>query len=567
MLMPRSTSLSGGWTRRRSRIVRMNCGAMSVPRYRDAYRATRRGIGGCERPFMPKPASKSTPISTFMSTPVGTGTSGMSKSCAVGVGIALVPHRTTRTGTRAAARARDRGRGVVGLVRAVDVGTHRGLTRPGRCLRLHAHVGRRRRRGGRHRHVDVARRRRHLDTRGASSPSIETDTSTDDAVAPSAVVASFVEAVRVCTPVSTSDVDSELVSESRRGGAGPLEVSADSAGAATATVAPTSTSALTLPMARRKGRAPLSRLRHECSARIPAMSNVYSIADTYVERFAALDPISATGAGIPGHEHELTDYSPAGAAARAELAARTIQELEAAPIESDGDRIAVGGDAGATPERRRPVRAGERLRDLRVIGSPVGSIRACFDLMAYDTPDDWDIVRRRMLAVPGALAELRPHRSARAWRAASWRPVARRSRAPSRRERGAATRRSSATSRTGMAEDERTRGGGRSRDRRVRRARACSFATSTRRSPMPAIPSVASATRSGSRGVQRDRARLRRDLRVGMGGALPHRGRDAEGRRAHPSRRTDRARSSSTSIAIRRDRSTASTSSGNGTRI
>ena len=46
---------------------------------------------------------------------------------------------------------------------------------------------------------------------------------------------------------------------------------------------------------------------------------------------------------------------------------------------------------------------GERLRDLRVIGSPVGSIRACFDLMAYDTPDDRDIVRRRMLAVPGAL--------------------------------------------------------------------------------------------------------------------------------------------------------------------
>ena len=104
---------------------------------------------------------------------------------------------------------------------------------------------------------------------GASSPSIETDTSTDDAVS-SPVVASFVEAVRVCTPVSTSDVDSEFVSESGRGG-GSLEF-ADSAGAATATVAPTSTSALTLPMARRTDRALLTRLRHECSARILAMS-------------------------------------------------------------------------------------------------------------------------------------------------------------------------------------------------------------------------------------------------------------------------------------------------------
>jgi hypothetical protein len=26
--MPRSTSLSGGWTRRKSRIVMMNCGAI-----------------------------------------------------------------------------------------------------------------------------------------------------------------------------------------------------------------------------------------------------------------------------------------------------------------------------------------------------------------------------------------------------------------------------------------------------------------------------------------------------------------------------------------------------------
>ena len=42
------------------------------------------------------------------------------------------------------------------------------------------------------------------------------------------------------------------------------------------------------------------------------MSEVYEIADQYVLAYAALDPIAATDAGIAGHDHELTDYSPDG---------------------------------------------------------------------------------------------------------------------------------------------------------------------------------------------------------------------------------------------------------------
>ena len=32
-------------------------------------------------------------------------------------------------------------------------------------------------------------------------------------------------------------------------------------------------------------------------------SPVYEVADAYVERFAALDPLSETGEGITGHDH------------------------------------------------------------------------------------------------------------------------------------------------------------------------------------------------------------------------------------------------------------------------
>ena len=61
------------------------------------------------------------------------------------------------------------------------------------------------------------------------------------------------------------------------------------------------------------------------------MSKVYEIADEYVLAYAALDPIAATDAGIAGHEHELTDYSPAGAEARDRLDRETLAALQRAP--------------------------------------------------------------------------------------------------------------------------------------------------------------------------------------------------------------------------------------------
>lgn len=137
------------------------------------------------------------------------------------------------------------------------------------------------------------------------------------------------------------------------------------------------------------------------------MSRVYEIADRYVEGVAALDPIGATGMGVPGHEHQLTDFSPDGIEARAELAHTTLADLAHAPQENDHDRIA----AAVMDERLRTsldlYEAGERLRDIRVIGSPVQSIRQCFDLMSYESDADWETVASRMEAVPSALDGLK----------------------------------------------------------------------------------------------------------------------------------------------------------------
>ncbi len=136
------------------------------------------------------------------------------------------------------------------------------------------------------------------------------------------------------------------------------------------------------------------------------MSQVYEIADQYVLAYAALDPIAATDAGIAGHEQELTDFSPAGAEARAQLDRDTLASLARAPRDSDRDRIA----ADVMTERLQLAGelhdAAEELRPLRIIGSPVQEIRACFDLMAYDSEQDWENVAQRLARVPDAIASL-----------------------------------------------------------------------------------------------------------------------------------------------------------------
>ena len=114
------------------------------------------------------------------------------------------------------------------------------------------------------------------------------------------------------------------------------------------------------------------------------MSEVYEIADRYVLAYAALDPIAATDAGIAGHDHELTDYSPDAGAARdrldrdtlAALAARAAEPTTAtaSPPSVMTERLAARGRA-ARRRRGAARRCGSSAARCRRSGS-------CFDLMA-----------------------------------------------------------------------------------------------------------------------------------------------------------------------------------------
>jgi uncharacterized protein (DUF885 family) len=135
-------------------------------------------------------------------------------------------------------------------------------------------------------------------------------------------------------------------------------------------------------------------------------SPVYELADAYVERFAALDPLAATGEGISGHDHEMTDYSPDGIDERAEHDRATLRALGSTPVVGDSDRLAADVMRERLELSLEEHDAGERLRDLRVLGSAVQYVRMAFDLMPRESEANWETMAERMALVPQGLSSL-----------------------------------------------------------------------------------------------------------------------------------------------------------------
>ena len=66
---------------------------------------------------------------------------------------------------------------------------------------------------------------------------------------------------------------------------------------------------------------------NESTASGHVQPGIFELSDQYIIDSAALDPMLASFWGIPGHDEEITDYSPEGWAARLELQQRTLRAL------------------------------------------------------------------------------------------------------------------------------------------------------------------------------------------------------------------------------------------------
>jgi len=138
-----------------------------------------------------------------------------------------------------------------------------------------------------------------------------------------------------------------------------------------------------------------------------APDGVHGFCDRYVDDYAAADPVAATSFGITGHDHRLTDYSPAGFDERAGLAARAHAAVTAAEPADAGERAAKAVFTERIGLELEIHEAGLDVAQLNVISSPVQELRMAFDLMPVDTEADWSVVAARIGQVPTALAGIR----------------------------------------------------------------------------------------------------------------------------------------------------------------
>jgi uncharacterized protein (DUF885 family) len=141
-------------------------------------------------------------------------------------------------------------------------------------------------------------------------------------------------------------------------------------------------------------------------------SRIDATSDRYVADYARLNPIDATMLGITDHDDQLTDYSPEGHQARADLTANALRDIEAEEANSNAERAA---KAVFLERGRIDVElheAGLLQADVNVIESPPQHIRMVFDLMDTATAADWELIAKRLVQVPDALANLRAGLSA-----------------------------------------------------------------------------------------------------------------------------------------------------------
>lgn len=136
------------------------------------------------------------------------------------------------------------------------------------------------------------------------------------------------------------------------------------------------------------------------------MTVIYDIASEYVDRYAALDPISATGMGVPGHDAEMTDFSPEAAEAQSKLRREMLARLAVAPITGERGRIAKEAMEDVFWLREELLEAGDQFR-LSGHRNASTVLRMAFDLMPRATESDWENIARRLALVPQGIGSYR----------------------------------------------------------------------------------------------------------------------------------------------------------------
>jgi uncharacterized protein (DUF885 family) len=128
-----------------------------------------------------------------------------------------------------------------------------------------------------------------------------------------------------------------------------------------------------------------------------------AVADGYVTRLTELVPLSATAMGLPGHDHEIGDLSPARHDEVAQAGREVLAKLDGLQPADDVDRVTLSAMRERIGLDLELHDAGENLRNLNNIESPVQQLRDVFDIMATDSVEAWENIASRLNGLPGAV--------------------------------------------------------------------------------------------------------------------------------------------------------------------
>lgn len=131
---------------------------------------------------------------------------------------------------------------------------------------------------------------------------------------------------------------------------------------------------------------------------------VFALSSRFVDDLAALEPMTATFLGLPGHDREWGDLSPSGADARADLLRRTRADLDALPpADSHWSALAARVLAEDLADGLDAHAHGDHLLDLAHLASTVPTLRELCELMPIDTADQADALVTRIATIGEAL--------------------------------------------------------------------------------------------------------------------------------------------------------------------
>src|SRR3954447_12652470 len=131
------------------------------------------------------------------------------------------------------------------------------------------------------------------------------------------------------------------------------------------------------------------------------------ICDTFVDESCALDPVTATSIGVPGHDDRLTDLSPDGFDAREEHLRRTLAAARSAVPSDEREQAAKEAFLERLELTLERCDAHVPQSEVSVIVSGLHDLRMSFDLMDTASERGWHDVDARLAQVASTLAGYR----------------------------------------------------------------------------------------------------------------------------------------------------------------